>query len=71
MIGASDFSDYWAWRKNNFNRKKPSNGTLKRERTSILPVFKFALSHGYISAMPETDPPKAALERRPTFTLDE
>ncbi len=71
MIGPVEFSDYWAWRKKNFNRKQPSNGTLKRERTSILPVFKFALSRGYISAMPDTAPPKATLERRPTFTQEE
>ena len=70
-IGPAEFSDYWAWRKKNFNRKQPSNGTLKRERTSILPVFKHAVSRGYISTMPDTAPPKAALERRPTFTLDE
>ncbi len=70
-IGPSDFTDYWAWRKTNFNKKVPSNGTLRRERTSILPVFKFAVSKGYIPAIPETEPPKAQLERRPTFTLDE
>ena len=70
-IGPSDFTDYWAWRKTNFNKKEPSNGTLRRERTSILPVFKFAVSKGYIPAIPETEPPKAQLERRPTFTLEE
>ena len=70
-IGPVDFGDYWAWRKKNFTRKQPSNGTLRRERTSILPVFKFAVSRGYISAMPNTEPPKANLERRPTFTQDE
>ncbi len=70
-IGPSDFTDYWSWRKTNFNKKKPSNGTLRRERTSILPVFKFAMSKGYISAIPETVPPKATSERRPTFTQDE
>lgn len=65
------FADYWEWRKRNYNRTKPSNGTLRRERTSILPVFKYAISKGYITAMPDTEPPKAALERRPTFTLEE
>lgn len=70
-IKPSDFTDYWAWRKTNFNRKVPSNGTLRRERTSILPVFKFAVAKGYISTVPETEPPKAAAERRPTFTKDE
>ena len=70
-IGPVEFGDYWAWRKKTFNRKSPSNGTLRRERTSILPVFKFAVSRGYISMMPNTEPPKATLERRPTFTQDE
>lgn len=70
-IGPVQFADYWVWRKKNYNRTKPSNGTLRRERTSILPVFKYAVSKGYITAVPDTEPPKAALERRPTFTLDE
>ncbi len=70
-IGPVEFSDYWAWRKTNYNRKQPSNGTLRRERTSILPVFKFAISRGYIQVMPDTVPPKANSERRPTFTLNE
>lgn len=70
-IGPTDFANFWVWRKTNFNRRQPSNGTLRRERTCLLPVFKFALSRGYIQAMPETDPPKAPAERRPTFTQDE
>ncbi|MEI6486212.1 MAG: site-specific integrase [Sphingomonadales bacterium] len=70
-IGPTDFADFWAWRKSNFNRKQPSNGTLRRERTSILPVFKFAVTKGYIKAVPETDPPKSSNDRRPTFTQDE
>jgi integrase len=71
MISASDFADYWIWRKNNFRKKKPSNGTIKRERTCLLPMFKFAVSRGYITNVPKSDPPKAKLERRPTFSLDE
>lgn len=70
-IGSVQFADYWEWRKKNYNRTKPSNGTLRRERTCILPVFKYALSKGYITAIPDTEAPKATLERRPTFTLDE
>ena len=70
-INAVDFSDYWMWRKEHFPRKKPSNATLRRERTSLLPIFKFAVSRGYITTVPSTEPPKAKLERRPTFTLDE
>ena len=70
-ISTSDFSDYWVWRKTNYLRRPPSAGTLRRERTSILPLFKFAVDKGYISQIPENEPPKAKLERRPTFTLDE
>ena len=70
-IGPKEFADFWVWRKSNYNRTRPSNGTLRRERTSILPVFKFAVTKGYLQSVPETDPPKATLERRPTFTRDE
>ena len=70
-ITAADFSNYWQWRKTNFNKRVPSNGTLRRERTCLLPVFKFAVSKGYIPATPETEPPKATATRRPTFTQDE
>jgi integrase len=66
-----EFSDYWMWRKNNFSKKKPSNATLRRERTCLMPVFRFAVSRGYISQVPTTNPPKATADRRPTFTLDE
>ena len=71
QIGATEFSEFWAWRKSNFSKKEPSNGTLRRERTSLMPVFKYALMRGYISKLPETAPPKATSERRPTFTLGE
>lgn len=52
-IGPVQFADYWEWRKKNYNRTKPSNGTLRRERTCILPVFKYAVSKGYITAVPD------------------
>ncbi len=71
QIGSSDFSDYWVWRASNFNRKAPSSGTLKRERTCLLPVFKHALAKGYIQSLPETNAPKAPTVRRPTFTVQE
>lgn len=71
QIGASEFSEFWAWRKSNFSKKQPSNGTLRRERTSLMPVFKYALTKGYISKLPEAAPPKAASERRPTFSPKE
>jgi integrase len=70
-IGESDFADYWVWRKSNFARKAPTNGTLKRERASLLPVFKFAVTKGYITAMPTGSAPSAKAVRRPTFTLNE
>lgn len=35
-IGPKEFADFWVWRKSNYNRSRPSNGTLRRERTSIL-----------------------------------
>lgn len=71
QIGAKEFSEFWVWRKSNYNRRPPSNGTLRRERTSILPVFKFAVTRGYLKAIPDTDPPESKSERRPTFTQDE
>jgi integrase len=70
-IKASDFTDFWAWRKSHYSKRVPANGTLKRERTSILPVFKFALDKGYLTEIVSSTAPKAALERRPTFTLEE
>jgi integrase len=70
-ITGTDFTDYWAWRKTNCNRKAPSLTTLRRERTSILPVFKYALSKGYIIKLPDSEAPKAKSERRPTFSTVE
>lgn len=60
-IGQPEFTEFWAWRKSNFNRKPPSNGTLKRERTCILPVFKYALSKGYLSKVPSASPPPKSI----------
>lgn len=68
---SADFADYFIWRKNNFARKQPTNGTLRRERTCLLPLFKFAVTKGYLSEVPAFDPPKVKVARRPTFTLDE
>jgi integrase len=70
-IKPSDFTDFWHWRKTHYNKKVPSNATLKRERACLLPLFKFAMSKGYITKLPEIDPPKAKLTRRPTFTPEE
>ena len=70
-IREADFTDYWAWRRTHYRKKPPANSTLKRERTSILPVFKFALSKGCITQIPATNAPRAKDGRRPTFTMDE
>lgn len=70
-IGGADFSEYWAWRRENYRKKPPSNATLKREKTSIMPIFKFAVSKCYISKIPETNTPLARSGRRPTFTRQE
>lgn len=70
-IREADFTTYWGWRRENYAKKPPTNSTLKRERTSIMPVFKFALSKGYITRLPETNTPKAKDGRRPTFSEKE
>jgi hypothetical protein len=41
-IQPKDFHDYWDWRKSNFKKKKPTEDTLNRERTSIQSVFKYS-----------------------------
>lgn len=71
QIKEGDFTDYWGWRKTHFNLKAPTNDTLRRERTSIMPVFKFALAKGYIAQIPQTRAPKAKGGRRPTFSSAE
>lgn len=70
-IREADFTAYWAWRRQNYAKKLPTNSTLKRERTSIMPVFKFALSKGYITSIPSTNTPRAKDNRRPTFSKSE
>lgn len=66
-----DFIDYWLWRKTNYNRKPPTNGTLKRERTCLMPLLKFAKQRGYLTEIPEIEAPQSKLQRRSTFTEDE
>lgn len=71
-ITTKDFYDYYDWRRLNYKRKKPSDESLNRERTSIISLLKFSLQRGYI-----TDPidvPKIktkGINRRPTFTTNE
>ncbi|OUS08869.1 hypothetical protein A9Q96_00560 [Rhodobacterales bacterium 52_120_T64] len=71
MIAGKDFTKFWEWRKSNYSKRPPTNGTLKRERACILAMFRYAVSHGYLTSVPETTAPKSTLERRPTFTLEE
>ena len=70
-IGPKEFEAFWIWRKSNFSKRQPSNGTLGREKNAISPLFKYAVSKGYISSVPAMSLPKAKHSRRSTFTLDE
>lgn len=63
-----DFADYWNWRKTNYSRKAPTNGTLKRERTCLIPLLKFAKKRGYLTEIPEIEAPQFKGQRRSTFT---
>ena len=71
-IKTKDFYKYFDWRKLNYKRKKPSDDTLNRERTSIQSLFKFSLQRGYITeplAIPKIK--TKGINRRPTFTMNE
>jgi len=70
-ISAKDFAEYWLWRKVNFSKKPPTNGTLRREKTCLVPLFKFAKAKGYIAELPDFAPPKVKPSKRPTFTPQE
>lgn len=71
-ITTKDFHRFWDWRRVNFKRKKPSDETLNRERTSIQSLVKFGFQRGYVNEL--IDIPKIktnGISRRPTFTLAE
>lgn len=70
-ITESDFENYWIWRKVNYSQKPPSDSTLLREKSAIIPIFKHALKHGHISQIPKINPPKSQNETGTTFTLIE
>ncbi|MDA9789416.1 site-specific integrase [Amylibacter sp.] len=70
-IAEKNFTKFWEHRKSKYNKRAPTNGTLKRERACILAMFRYAVSRGYLTSVPETTAPQTKLERRPTFTLDE
>lgn len=70
-IKESDFTEYWEWRRLYYRKKVPTLDTLNRERTAIMPVFKFALAKGYILKIPDMGLRRVKSERRPTFTETE
>ena len=65
------FEEYWIWRKANWRQRPPSDNTLRREKSCILPVLNYAFSKGYISRKPEISAPKEQKTRRPPFTINE
>ena len=66
-----DFEDYWEWRKRNYKRTPPTPNTLRRERTCLLPVFRYAVDRRYIATIPDIPVVKELKRRRPTFTINE
>ena len=71
-IQPKDFHDYWDWRKSNFKKKKPTEDTLNRERTSIQSVFKYSYQQGLLTDLITIPKLKTnGVSRRPTFNLQE
>lgn len=70
-ISSKDFAEYWDWRHTNYTKKPPTLGTLTREKTSIIPLFKFAEQRNYITTLPKFGAPRTRSERRSTFTAEE
>lgn len=71
-IQSKDFHEYWDWRKLNFKRKKPSDDTLNRERTSIMGLFKFSYQRGYVTELISIPKLKTkGINKRPTFNMGE
>jgi integrase len=70
-IDRGDFEDFWEWRKRNYKRTAPTPNTLRRERTCLLPVFRYALDRKFITSIPDIPVVKELKRRRPTFTLNE
>ena len=68
QIGPKEAAEYWNWRNTHYTRKQPSAATLKREKTCLVPVFKFAKRKGYITEIPSLDTPTYKPARRSTFT---
>ena len=71
-IKPKDFYEYFDWRRVNYKKKKPSDDTLNRERTSILSLFKYSYQRGYITEPISIPKIKTkGINRRPTFTMSE
>tara|TARA_B100001093_G_scaffold519458_1_gene608579 strand:+ start:25 stop:1245 length:1221 start_codon:yes stop_codon:yes gene_type:complete len=71
-IKPKDFYEYFDWRRVNYKKKKPSDDTLNRERTSILSLFKYSYQRGYITEPLSIPKIKTkGINRRPTFTMSE
>lgn len=71
QITSKEFAEYWLWRKVNFNRKAPSDGTLRREKTCLVPLFRYAKAKGYILELPDFAAPSVKPQKRPTFSPEE
>ena len=71
-ISTQDFSKYWEWRKHNYKLKEPSNGSLVRERTSILNLINFCVERGHLTKIIDIPKPQVDMfRRRSTFTEGE
>lgn len=68
---SGDFIEYFGWREQNYKRTRPSQNTLKRERTCLLPIFNYAYQKNLIRELPSIPTIKAEAKRRPTFTAKE
>lgn len=72
-IDTARMTEFWLHRQQTYKRKPPSPGTLKRDRTALASLFKYAKARGYIKEIPDLNPlqQSAPHTRRPTFTAKE
>ena len=72
-IGKSRLTDFWLHRRNTFKKKKPSDGTLLREKTAMTNLWRYAKAKGYITEVPDLNPLEitSPYKRRNTFTAKE
>lgn len=71
QIKTFHFSEYFEWRKTNFNKVSPSNNTLIRERTCIRSLLSFCVERGYLQQQIVIPKPTIENRRRPTFDANE